>query len=239
LVTSDRDSFALIDETTSVLRVLNGGIDISPLLTPAKLPAVCGVRPAQYRDYAALRGDSSDNLLGARGIGGKTAARLLASFDSVDAAFTALDTGRADEVIAAIGPAATARLATTQARDPVSRNQRLMTMHAGLVLPPMTAMTIPVDGTRLRGAFLTRGIRLATSIWALVGEPAPDWHTEPSRYGAAGPLPAGLLSPTGSAPAEVVHAFASGGVQRGGPAVRVITRRRIRQWVTPGLLSLF
>jgi DNA polymerase-1 len=73
VVTSDRDSFALIDESTSVLRVLNGGIDGSPLLTPDKMTAVCGVSADRYRDYAALRGDSSDNLPGALGIGAKTA----------------------------------------------------------------------------------------------------------------------------------------------------------------------
>ena len=67
VVTSDRDSFALIDETTSVLRIIAGGVDASPLLTPARLPLLCGVRAGQYRDYAALRGDVSDNLPGANG----------------------------------------------------------------------------------------------------------------------------------------------------------------------------
>jgi DNA polymerase-1 len=57
VVTSDRDSFALIDATTSVLRVITGGIDASPLLTAARLPAACGVEAGQYRDYAAVRGD--------------------------------------------------------------------------------------------------------------------------------------------------------------------------------------
>src|SRR3954452_4721049 len=84
VVTSDRDSFSLIDESTSVLRVLNGGIDGSPLLTPEKVTAICGVSAGQYRDYAALRGDSSDNLPGALGIGAKTAAKLLSVFGCVD-----------------------------------------------------------------------------------------------------------------------------------------------------------
>ncbi len=95
VVTSDRDSFALIDETTSVLRVIVGGIDASPLLTPARLPAVCGVEAGQYRDYAAIRGDTSDNLPGALGIGAKTAAKLLAAFRRVDDAYEALSTGGA------------------------------------------------------------------------------------------------------------------------------------------------
>ncbi len=77
LATSDRDSFALVDEHTRVLRILNGGVDASPLLDPARLALVTGVRPDQYLDLAALRGDASDNLPGVAGFGAKTAAKLL------------------------------------------------------------------------------------------------------------------------------------------------------------------
>jgi 5'-3' exonuclease len=75
LMTSDRDAFALIDDTTSVLRIRNGGFDEAVLVDPAGLQALCGVRPGQYRDYAALRGDPSDNLPGVRRFGSATAAR--------------------------------------------------------------------------------------------------------------------------------------------------------------------
>ena len=67
VATSDRDSFALIDEHTKMLRILNGGVDASPLLDPQRLVMVAGVRPDQYLDFAALRGDASDNLPGVRG----------------------------------------------------------------------------------------------------------------------------------------------------------------------------
>ena len=53
VATSDRDSFALIDEHTKMLRILNGGVDASPLLDPQRLVMVTGVRPDQYLDYAA------------------------------------------------------------------------------------------------------------------------------------------------------------------------------------------
>nr|WP_284291213.1 hypothetical protein [Angustibacter aerolatus] len=75
VLTSDRDSFALIDDTTCVLRLLDGGVEGSPLLTPGRLRLLCGVRAGQYTDFAALRGDSSDNLPGAVGIGPKAAAK--------------------------------------------------------------------------------------------------------------------------------------------------------------------
>ena len=77
MATSDRDSFSLIDEHTRMLRILNGGVDASPLLDPARLAMVTGVRPEQYPDLAALRGDASDNLPGVTGFGAKTAVKLL------------------------------------------------------------------------------------------------------------------------------------------------------------------
>ncbi len=46
-------------------------------LTPERLELMLGITPAQYRDYAAMRGDASDNLPGVNGIGPKTAAKLL------------------------------------------------------------------------------------------------------------------------------------------------------------------
>jgi 5'-3' exonuclease len=178
VVTSDRDSFALIDEFTSVLRVLNGGIDGSPLLTPEKLPAVCGVTAAQYRDYAAMRGDSSDNLPGALGIGSKTAAKLLSVFGCVDDAFAAIDAGRGEEVAAVIGDAATAKLGTAEARENVARNQRLMLMRSDLRVPALARMRIPLDPQVIQTALLARDIRLGPSLWALTGAEPPSWYGE-------------------------------------------------------------
>ena len=87
VATSDRDSFSLIDEHTRMLRILNGGVDASPLLDPARLAMVTGVRPEQYSDLAALRGDASDNLPGVSGFGAKTAVKLLTELDTAEAAF--------------------------------------------------------------------------------------------------------------------------------------------------------
>ena len=87
VATSDRDSFALIDEHTRMLRILNGGVDASPLLDPERLAMVTGVRPDQYLDLAALRGDTSDNLPGVHGFGTKTAVRLLQALGTAQAAF--------------------------------------------------------------------------------------------------------------------------------------------------------
>lgn len=184
VVTSDRDMFALLDESTSLLRVLNGGIDGSPLLTPEKLPAICGVTADRYRDYAALRGDTSDNLPGAPGIGAKTAARLLNVFERVDDAYAAIDAGRAEEVTAVIGEAATEKLASDLARANVARNQRLMAMYADLKVPALLSMAIPLDTRVLQAALTSRDIRLGPSLWALTGAERPSWYGE-RAYGAA------------------------------------------------------
>ena len=173
VVTSDRDAFALIDGSTSVLRVIVGGVSASPLLTAERLPAACGVSAGQYRDYAALRGDTSDNLPGALGIGAKTAARLLATFPRVADAYAAVEDGREDQVVDAIGAAATRRLVAPQARANVARNLALMAMRDDLAVPPLTETHVPMDLVRIQSALGVRDIRLGPSLWALVGGAPP------------------------------------------------------------------
>jgi len=173
VVTSDRDAFALIDATTSVLRVRNGGLDEAVLVTAASLPEICGVEPAQYRDYAALRGDPSDNLSGVRGLGATTAARLLVAFGSVDAVWEALDSGDLAAVRAVVGDAAAESLGQPEAREAVERNRRLMRMRADLPLPDLDSARLPLDRVSVRRAFAERGIRLGASLWALTGGSPP------------------------------------------------------------------
>lgn len=143
IVTSDRDSFALIDEHTCVLRVLNGGIAGSPMLSPSRLMMMYGVNPAQYRDYAAMRGDTSDNLLGIRGIGQKTAARILQAYGSTAAAFAAVDTDL-DGVCETLGRSAAVKLADQDRRAAFAVTSEIMTMRADLDL----GLELEVDNGR-------------------------------------------------------------------------------------------
>ncbi|WP_375482804.1 5'-3' exonuclease H3TH domain-containing protein [uncultured Jatrophihabitans sp.] len=129
VVTSDRDAFALIDEHTHVLRIINGGVDASPTMTAERLVLLLGVHPHQYRDYAALRGDPSDNLPGVRGVGPKLAARLLGEFGSARAAFDDLDA-----VTARLGQGAARRMACDGAREAWELNCQVMTMHRDVEL---------------------------------------------------------------------------------------------------------
>lgn len=102
LVTSDRDSFAHISEHTSVLRLIDGGIAGSPLLNPGRLRAMYGVAAESYLEFAALRGDASDNLPGVPGIGEKTAPVLLEQVGSMQAVWADIDHCAGENLVAAV-----------------------------------------------------------------------------------------------------------------------------------------
>ncbi|MDP9405313.1 MAG: 5'-3' exonuclease, partial [Actinomycetota bacterium] len=82
VATSDRDAFALVNEATTVLR-LRSGMDNAVEVTPQRLRVELGIDGSRYLEYAALRGDTSDNLPGIPGIGPSRAAALLRAYDSV------------------------------------------------------------------------------------------------------------------------------------------------------------
>ncbi|MFD5569340.1 DNA polymerase I [Streptomyces cadmiisoli] len=81
IVTGDRDSFQLVSENTTVLYPTKGVSELTRF-TPEKVFEKYGLTPAQYPDFAALRGDPSDNLPGIPGVGEKTAAKWINQFGS-------------------------------------------------------------------------------------------------------------------------------------------------------------
>jgi 5'-3' exonuclease len=83
VVTSDRDAYQLVSDAVTVLAPQTGGRP--PLrVTPRDVVDRYGVLPEQVPDFIALRGDPSDNLPGAKGIGAKTAAALLLRFGTLE-----------------------------------------------------------------------------------------------------------------------------------------------------------
>ena len=90
VVTSDRDSFQLASEQTTVLTPTRGVSELARI-GPAEVRERYGVDPHQVPDFIALRGDPSDKIPGARGVGPKTAASLLAQYGTLEAM---LDDGR-------------------------------------------------------------------------------------------------------------------------------------------------
>ncbi len=84
VVTSDRDSFQLASERTTILQPTRGVSELARI-GPAEVRERYGVEPEQVPDFIALRGDPSDKLPGARGVGPKTAANLLAQYGTLEA----------------------------------------------------------------------------------------------------------------------------------------------------------
>jgi 5'-3' exonuclease len=84
LFTGDRDMFQCVGERVAVL--FPGGKDGPTVIDEAGVRERYGVRPDQVPDFIALRGDPSDGLPGARGIGEKTARELLAVHGSLEEA---------------------------------------------------------------------------------------------------------------------------------------------------------
>jgi 5'-3' exonuclease len=176
VATSDRDSFSLIDDNTRMLRILNGGVEASPMLDPQRLEMVTGVRPDQYLDLAALRGDASDNLPGVPGIGPKTAARLLAEFGSAAAAFDdACSDGERSRRVLGAATAAKLRLREARAAWELNRSAMEMVCDAPLGLDlPAGIGCLPLDETAVRTTYTRLDLHVPTAVRALTGkEPAP------------------------------------------------------------------
>jgi DNA polymerase-1 len=88
VATSDRDSFQLASERTTILQPVRGVSELTRI-GPAEVRERYDVEPAQVVDFIALRGDPSDRLPGAPGIGPKKAADLLRQYGSLEEAIAA------------------------------------------------------------------------------------------------------------------------------------------------------
>jgi DNA polymerase-1 len=92
VVTGDRDSYQLVKDPHIKVLYNKRGVSDYALYDEAGIAERClGVTPAQYLDYASLRGDTSDNLPGVPGIGEKTAAKLITTYGNLEGIFEHLD----------------------------------------------------------------------------------------------------------------------------------------------------
>ncbi len=90
VVTGDRDLFQLVDDARGIRVIYTArGMSKLEVVTEDVVREKYGVLASQYADFAALRGDTSDGLPGVAGIGDKTAAGLLGTFDDLDAIIAA------------------------------------------------------------------------------------------------------------------------------------------------------
>jgi DNA polymerase-1 len=120
VVTGDRDTYQLVEDPhIRVLYVLRGVSDYV-LYDEAKIAERTGVTPRQYPEFAALRGDPSDNLPGVPGVGEKTAAKLINTYGDLVAIYAHLDdlTPRLRESLVAAEPSVRSNaMATPLVRD--------------------------------------------------------------------------------------------------------------------------
>lgn len=113
ICTGDRDSFQLVNDKTTVLYPKRGVSEMARM-TPAAVQEKYLLTPAQYPDFAALRGDPSDNLPSVPGVGEKTAAKWIIEYGSLQ---ELLD--QADQVAGKAGESLRANL------DSIAKNREL------------------------------------------------------------------------------------------------------------------
>ena len=116
VVTSDRDSFQLVSATTEVVTPVRGVSELARI-GPAEVRERYEVEPDQVPDFIALRGDPSDKIPGAPGVGPKKAAAILKQHGSLEAA---LDAGRFPNL-----------------RKELELYRRIATLDASAPLPPL------------------------------------------------------------------------------------------------------
>ncbi|QCW77277.1 DNA polymerase I [Streptomyces sp. S6] len=141
IVTGDRDSFQLITENVTVLYPTKGVSELTRF-TPEKIVEKYGLTPQQYPDFAALRGDPSDNLPSIPGVGEKTAAKWINQFGSFGELME-----RAEEVKGKAGQNLRDHL------DAVKMNRVLTEMVRDVELPktPVDLERAPYDRTAVTG----------------------------------------------------------------------------------------
>ena len=91
IVTGDRDTYQLVEDPLVKVLYNRRGVSDYVLYDEQGIAERTGVTPASYPEYAALRGDPSDNLPGVPGVGEKTAAKLINTYGDLEGVFAHLD----------------------------------------------------------------------------------------------------------------------------------------------------
>ncbi|MEV6429812.1 DNA polymerase I [Nocardia sp. NPDC051463] len=165
IVSGDRDSIQLVDNNVTVLYPRKGVSDLTRF-TPDEVMAKYQLTPAQYPDYAALRGDPSDNLPGIPGVGEKTAAKWIREYGDLA---TLVD--KVDEVKGKVGDALRANLSS------VVLNRQLTEMVRDVPLPytPDQLAQQPWDRNKIHQLFDDLEFRvLRDRLFETLAPPEPE-----------------------------------------------------------------
>ena len=117
IVTGDLDMLQLVTDRTRLMTT-RSGVQNTVIYDPARIDERYGLKPSQMIDFKALKGDSTDNIPGVPGVGDKTAAQLIQTYDSLDAMYERIDEVARDKL----------RLALIDARQRVLDSRELMTI---------------------------------------------------------------------------------------------------------------
>lgn len=90
IVSGDRDMLQLVSDKVTVLLTKKGVTDVE-VVNPETLKSIYNLTPYQVIEYKALRGDTSDNIPGVRGVGEKTAMTLLEKYGNIDVLYDNVD----------------------------------------------------------------------------------------------------------------------------------------------------
>ena len=152
IVTGDRDSYQLVSDPHVRVLYNKRGVSDYALYDEAGIEEKTGVTPAMYVQYAALRGDTSDNLPGVPGVGEKTAAKLINKYGGLDGIFANVDEQT---------PKLKSNLIENEAR--ARKNFDLMMLHFDAPL------TVEIDGVEVDVDFTDR-----SAPTGLGSSPDPD-----------------------------------------------------------------
>lgn len=160
IVTGDRDYLQLVNDSVTVLYPTRG-VSTLTRFTPEEVEKKYGLTPAQYPDFAALRGDPSDNLPNIPGVGEKTATKWIVQYGDLQGLID-----HADEIKGKVGDSFRERI------EQVQLNRELTQMVRDLELPvgPDGLELKPADVNAVATAFddLEFGVNLRERVLAAV-----------------------------------------------------------------------
>ena len=143
----DSDFFQLITDTVSVFRYRG---DMSQVWDVDAFYAKFGIMPSQYADYKSLTGDTADNIVGARGVGPKTAAALMREYGTLQALLEKVDEVKKPSV----------RAALASDRERLLVNQKLITLDGSAALPfAVESLAWRYSGQTTGGVLAEIGVR--------------------------------------------------------------------------------
>jgi DNA polymerase-1 len=207
IVTVDLDMLQLVTDHTRLMTT-RSGVENTIIYDPARIWERYGLRPDQMIDYKALKGDPTDNIPGVPGVGEKTAAKLIAQYESLDALYAKIDEVKPDKL----------RDKLIEHREAVYRGQDLST-----IVRDLPDITLDLESARLADYDRETVIRLFREyefrtlierLPAMSGESAVDKVQalrEISTSGTVGAAKVGTERPSGWGSGRPIRAGSLGG----------------------------